>query len=102
MRSEIEMLNMLVDFAEHDPRIRLATLEGSRTNVNIKPDVFQDYDISYFVTDIDSFKSDDDWLDAFGQRAMLQKPEAMELFHDRAVTAYVDRERAGAFGRLLE
>lgn len=80
MRTEQEMMNMLVDFAANDDRIRLATLEGSRTNRNIAPDAFQDYDISYFVTDMDSFKENDRWLDRFGSRIMVQKPEDMELF----------------------
>jgi len=55
-------------------------LEGSRTNKNIAPDSFQDFDISYFVTDLESFKENDRWLDVFGSRLMMQKPEAMELF----------------------
>ncbi|CAH1199156.1 Aminoglycoside 6-adenylyltransferase [Paenibacillus plantiphilus] len=64
----------------NDTRIRLATLEGSRTNRNIPVDAFQDFDVSYFVTDIDSFKGNDQWLNRFGNRAMMQKPEDMELF----------------------
>jgi len=80
MRSESEMMKMLINFAGNDERIRLVTLEGSRTNKNIPSDAFQDYDISYFVTDMDSFKEDDGWLDLFGKRIMMQKPEDMELF----------------------
>lgn len=80
MRSEQEMMNSLVDFAMNDNRIRLVTLEGSRTNKNIPPDTFQDYDISYFVTEIDSYKENDQWLKTFGNRVMMQKPEDMELF----------------------
>lgn len=80
MRSEQEMMNLLISFAKNDNRIRLVTLEGSRTNKNIPKDSFQDYDISYFVTDMDSFKEDDEWLDVFGKRLIMQKPEDMELF----------------------
>lgn len=80
MRSEQEMMRMFVDFARKDDRIRLVALEGSRTNKNISPDPFQDYDISYFVTDMDSFKLDDQWLGICGKRIMMQKPEDMELF----------------------
>jgi Streptomycin adenylyltransferase. len=80
LRSEHEMMNILLDFARNDARIRLVTLEGSRTNKNIPPDPFQDYDISYFVTDMDSFKENDRWLSVFGNRLMMQKPEDMELF----------------------
>ncbi|MGN7165566.1 aminoglycoside 6-adenylyltransferase [Paenibacillus cellulositrophicus] len=80
MRSEQEMMRLLLDYAKHDERIRLVTLEGSRTNTNIPPDAFQDYDISYFVTEMDSFKEHDGWLDFLGKRIMMQKPEDMELF----------------------
>ncbi|MCY8209690.1 aminoglycoside 6-adenylyltransferase, partial [Bacillus subtilis] len=44
------MMDIFLDFALNDERIRLVTLEGSRTNRPIPPDNFQDYDISYFVT----------------------------------------------------
>lgn len=80
MRSEREMMQLFMDFASNDERIRLVTLEGSRTNKNIPRDAYQDYDISYFVTEMDRFKQDDRWLDVFGKRLMLQKPEDMELF----------------------
>ncbi|MCG7216883.1 aminoglycoside 6-adenylyltransferase [Paenibacillus mucilaginosus] len=80
MRSEHEMMSTIINFAKNDDRIRLATLEGSRTNKNIPVDTFRDYDISYFVTDIESFKETDQWLEFFGNRLMMQKPEDMELF----------------------
>lgn len=80
MRSEDEMMKLILDIAMKDERIRLVTLEGSRTNKNVPRDKFQDYDISYFVTDMDSFISDESWLDQFGERMMMQKPEDMELF----------------------
>ncbi|MFB9328826.1 aminoglycoside 6-adenylyltransferase [Paenibacillus aurantiacus] len=80
MRSDTDMLRLLLDLAERDERIRLVTLEGSRTNRNIPADIYQDYDISYFVTDLEAFKQSDRWLQHFGEPLMMQKPEAMELF----------------------
>lgn len=80
MRSEQEMMDLLIGFAQHDPRIRLVMMEDSRTNPNIAPDHFQDYDISYFVTDMESFKANDAWLDVFGERLMMQNPEDTVLF----------------------
>lgn len=80
MRSEQQMYDIILGYAESEERIRLVTLEGSRTNRNIPPDEFQDYDITFFVTDMDSFTADDAWLDVFGKRLILQKPEDMELF----------------------
>lgn len=80
MRQEQEMMNLILTIAEEDDRIRLVTLEGSRTNINIPKDEYQDYDITYFVRDMDSFLSSDDWLSQFGHIIMMQKPEDMELF----------------------
>lgn len=80
MRSEKQIYDFILNFAENDDRIRIVTLEGSRTNANITPDDFQDYDITFFVTDMQSFTSDDKWLDIFGERLIMQKPEDMELF----------------------
>lgn len=79
MRTEQEMFSLILDFAQSDERIRLVGMEGSRTNVNIPKDSFQDYDISFLATDMESFKQDDKWLDIFGERIIMQKPEDMEL-----------------------
>ncbi|CAM3657502.1 Aminoglycoside 6-adenylyltransferase [Marinicrinis lubricantis] len=80
MKEDRNLMNHILDFAVKDDRVRLVTLEGSRTNRNVPADPFQDYDISFFVTDMDSFKESDRWLDPFGPRLMMQKPEDMELF----------------------
>ena len=80
MRKEQEMMNIILSIAKQDDRIRVVTIEGSRTNINIPKDEFQDYDITYFVRDIKSFISNDDWLNQFGNIVMMQKPENMELF----------------------
>lgn len=80
MRTEQEMFSLILGFAQSDERIRVVGMEGSRTNINIPKDSFQDYDISFLVTDMESFKKDDNWLDIFGERIILQKPEDMELF----------------------
>lgn len=80
MRSEKQIYDMILNFAKSEERIRMVTLEGSRTNKNIPPDEYQDYDITFFVTDMESFTADDKWLDVFGERLIMQKPEDMELF----------------------
>ncbi len=80
MRSEQQMYDLILNFAKSQERVRAVTLEGSRTNRNIPADEFQDYDITFFVTDMDGFTADDAWLDVFGERLILQKPEDMELF----------------------
>ena len=80
MRTEKEIYDLVLNFAFQDERIRIVTLEGSRTNVNIPKDHLQDYDITFFVIDMGEFLKSDDWLSVFGNRIMMQKPEDMELF----------------------
>ncbi|WMJ88838.1 aminoglycoside 6-adenylyltransferase [Anaerocolumna sp. MB42-C2] len=52
-------------------------MNGSRTNPNAPKDVYQDYDIVYVVEKFETFIADINWIDIFGDRLMLQMPEAM-------------------------
>lgn len=80
MRTEQEMYDLILAFAREDERIQVVAMNGSRANPNAPRDAFQDYDIVFLVTEMDSFLADDGWLDYFGKRIIMQKPEAMELF----------------------
>lgn len=77
MRSEQEMLELIVYTAKSDDRIRAVIMNGSRVNPNARRDIFQDFDIAYLVTDVDSFRDDQTWIDRFGEIMILQMPEAM-------------------------
>ena len=79
-RSETEMTELILAFARNDERVRLVGMEGSRLDPDAPKDPFQDYDITYIVTDMETFKANDAWLDYFGKRIIMQKPEAMSLF----------------------
>lgn len=80
MRSEAEMLALILKVAEDDSRIRAVCMNGSRVNSNVKKDVFQDYDIVYLVTDMEAFTCDKKWVDVFGERLIMQTPEDMSLY----------------------
>jgi aminoglycoside 6-adenylyltransferase len=80
LRTEDEMYKIILDFANQDKRVRAVALNGSRANDEIKKDKFQDYDIVYIVDDEDYFIKNDSWLDAFGDRIFMQKPNTMKLF----------------------
>lgn len=80
MRTSAEMFALFTRIARSDERIRAATLEGSRVNSSVPPDAWQDYDVTFLVTDVESFTRSDAWLEAFGDIVFMQKPEAMELF----------------------
>lgn len=80
MRTQQKFMGTIHDFAKLHEKIRVVTIEGSRTNVNVPKDEFQDFDITFFVTDMNSFLSNDEWLACFGKILILQKPENMVLF----------------------
>lgn len=80
MRTEKEMFELILSVAEKDERVRVVAMNGSRTNPNASKDKFQDYDIVYVVTDMQSFLDNPSWIDVFGERIILQTPEAMNLF----------------------
>lgn len=77
MRSEQEMMDLILTTAREDPRIRAVMMNGSRVNPNAPRDLFQDYDIVYFVTDVAPFVRNLDWIARFGEMMILQMPEDM-------------------------
>lgn len=79
MRSEQEMLDLILDTARADERIRAVYMNGSRTNPNAPRDLFQDYDIVYVVRETAPFFADPAWIDRFGERLYMQLPEQTGL-----------------------
>lgn len=83
MRTEREMMDVILSFAQENEYIKVVGMEGSRTNTTVPKDDFQDYDITYIVTDMPAFVENEEWLDVFGKRIFMQKPEAMSLFNQQ-------------------
>ncbi|MEH7353623.1 aminoglycoside 6-adenylyltransferase [Neobacillus drentensis] len=81
MRTEKEMMDIILNTAKNDERIRAVLMTGSCVNPNAKKDIFQDYDIAYIVKDIESFTENHHWVDRFGERIMMQMPEDKVLPH---------------------
>ena len=77
MRSEDDMISLIVQTAVCDERIRAVILNGSRANPSAKKDFLQDYDIVYVVSETVSFINDPGWIDCFGERLILQTPQSM-------------------------
>ena len=73
------MLDLIINTAKEDERIRAVIMNGSRVNPNVKKDCFQDYDIIYVVEDIRSFTSNHNWIRRFGEIMIVQMPEEMSL-----------------------
>ena len=77
MRTEQQMLDMILETARCDERIRAVIMNGSRANPNASRDIFQDFDIVYLVTDVAPFTNNREWIQRFGDMMILQMPEAM-------------------------
>ncbi len=77
MRSEQEMLDLIITTARDDERIRAVILNGSRANPGAPKDFFQDFDVVYFVTDMAPFVRNLEWIRRFGELMIVQIPEEM-------------------------
>ena len=96
MRNEKEMFDLILETAYNDPRIKAVYMNGSRTNPNVKKDIFQDYDIVYVVNEIKTFLDDKDWIDIFGTRLYMQLPEAL----DKSLGKDIDTDNC--YGYLIQ
>jgi aminoglycoside 6-adenylyltransferase len=78
MRTEQEMMDLILNVAKEDERIRAVSMEGSRANPAAPKDKYRDYDITYYVSDIAPFYHNPAWAeDKFGKPLIMQMPEAM-------------------------
>lgn len=78
MRTEQEVMDLILSVAKADERIRAVLLSGSRANPAVPKDIYQDYDITYFVTDIAPFYNNPSWVkEHFGKPLIMQMPETM-------------------------
>ena len=79
MRSEKEMLELLLKTAEEDDGVLAVFLNGSRTNKNVPRDIFQDYDVVFVVKDTSKYIENQEWINVFGERLYMQKPEELDM-----------------------
>jgi aminoglycoside 6-adenylyltransferase len=77
MRSEKEMLDLILTYAREHDEVRAVVINGSRVNPHAKKDPFQDYDIVYYIRSIEPFRRNMDVVQYFGEIMILQTPEDM-------------------------
>jgi len=76
MRTPEQMLHLILNIAKEDERIRAVVLSGSRANPDCPADIYQDFDIEFFVEDTAPFWNNMAWIEEkFGRPSLLQKPE---------------------------
>ena len=80
MRQPNEILELILNTAKEDENIRAVLMTGSRANPDCPADKYQDFDIVYFVKEVDPYWDNMEWIeDKFGKPALIQKPESMQL-----------------------
>ncbi|HKU52108.1 MAG TPA: aminoglycoside 6-adenylyltransferase, partial [Nitrospira sp.] len=77
MRSEKEMLDLILSIAKKDESIRAVIMNGSRVNPHTKKDPFQDFDIVYVVREVEPYRQNPGFIRPFGDLMILQTPEDM-------------------------
>jgi len=78
MRSEQEILDLILETARNDERIRAVIMNGSRVNPHAPRDLFQDFDVVYLVKDVAPYRKNLEWIRRFGELMILQMPEDMQ------------------------
>ena len=75
MRTETEMMDLILHTAKADDRVLAAYLKGSRTNPHVPKDRYQDFDIMYVVKETESFRTDLSWMEPFGKVILKQEQD---------------------------
>lgn len=75
MRTEKEMMELILNTARGDERVLAVYLKGSRTNPNVLADIYQDFDVMYVVRETESFRTQTDWLNIFGKIILKQEQD---------------------------
>lgn len=77
MRTETEMMSLILGFARDNDDVRAVIMTGSRANPTAVADRFQDYDISYVVEDLEPYRRNLQIPEYFGELMILQNPDDM-------------------------
>lgn len=81
MRTPDAIMKLIMETARDDERIRAAALSGSRATAGSSiPDLFSDFDIIYFVENMEQMIQDRTWLELFGEILIMQTPDEMNLY----------------------
>ena len=80
MRTEKEMLDLILNIAKQDKNVKAVCMNGSRVNENIQTDILQDFDIVYIVENLEDIIADLEWINQFGNRIITQFPEEQDLY----------------------
>ena len=75
--SDDPVLARILAVARADPWVLAVVLSGSRADPAAPADRWRDHDVVFVVRDVAPYRADPDWVDVFGERTILQRPDAM-------------------------
>lgn len=75
--SDDPVLDRILAVVRGDPRVRAVILSGSRADPAAIADRWRDHDLVFVVHDVAPFRADPSWVDVFGERTILQRPDVM-------------------------
>jgi aminoglycoside 6-adenylyltransferase len=94
MRKEQEVVESLIQWAEHEPGVRAMVLTSSRAIPNAPTDVFSDYDVILAVSAVRPFFEDRTWLEAFGRVLVLYR-DPLQVYRGFPASGYVTQFESG-------
>ncbi|WBW95804.1 aminoglycoside 6-adenylyltransferase [Oceanirhabdus sp. W0125-5] len=70
-----KVINLILEFAESDESVRVVMMNGSRVNSNAPKDIMQDYDVVFFIDNLEElkFKKNREWISRFGKPVIVQQ-----------------------------
>lgn len=83
LRSDHEMMDLIIRTARSDERVLAAYLKGSRTNPNAPKDIYRDFDVMYVVTETSGFIEDRSWMEPFGKIVLMQEQDGAFGYGER-------------------
>jgi aminoglycoside 6-adenylyltransferase len=72
MRRDEILFDKIVKLAKENDNVRVMEMNGSRVNPYVAKDDFQDFDVVFYVRDVNLFKSSFDYESIFGKVLVKQ------------------------------
>lgn len=82
-----ESIRLMEHFVHLNEDIRAVGMEGATSTG--KQDEFSDLDITLFTNDLKRYIENDEWLDFFGERIIMQKPGEIQLQNGAILHPYL-------------
>jgi len=89
LRTEEEVLTQFNKWAQSNDLIRAAVLTSLRVDPKGVTDFLSDYDIELYVSDLEPFRKDDEWLSVFGPIMVRWPLKPRSTFDEKRLTRLV-------------